>query len=479
MKVTIKQGDLSKEVCDAIVNPTNNSMKPNGGLDTILHKHMGDFFSSQVNAMTAELGDEACPVGSSRIFISRAQRDPTVARFVINTVGPHYVKEGKDLASFHLQSCYGTSLALANAYGLTSIAYPAISCGAYRFPANEAAQVGIETIRQNSYQVVDVRFVLFERHIYEAFIQEWNAYAEKINVEANATNDKEQSQGQPSSTTPAIVPKPTIASTPSARFCLLCKEKELSRDQEQLCGDCTALPRADVFNKFLHRLRSAGEKSFQVLDSECQLLHPLLSLYPLNYIPAQVFDQKLHVRDQIAEGYLQSYCDRKFRTNAMPMAILGDGNCFYNTFVKLASAGTTTEVNTITPQELRARNVIELILNKRSYMRKYHSFEPVLDPFESYVRQEMVHDTNYVCPWDLLSIATVLNIKVLSIYPRVNGSEDLYYTTINDKILEPLDITQTTPLPEVRLLFSHMLKQVRNKEKAWTPNHFVPILNLR
>lgn len=472
MQVTIKEGDLSTELCDAIVNPTNVSMKPNGGLDTIIHKNMGEFFTKQVNSISSELGDNACPVGSSRIFISKAERDPKLARFVINTVGPHYVKEGMELASFHLQSCYGTSFALANSYGLTSIAFPAISCGAFRFPVNEAARVGIESIRQNSYQVTDVRFVLFESPIYQAFVDEWTAYAEKINKEANV----EPTQSPPKS--PAAVPPPILKTRQSARLCSLCKEKELTNNEEHLCGECSNLPRADVFIKYLQRLRVAAEKSLDVLQNECEVLEPMLVHYPLTYVPAQVFDQSIHRRDQSAESYLQNHCDKKFR-GCMPMAVLGDGNCFYNSFVKLASAGTTTEATTITPVELRARNVIELVLKRRSYERTYPSFGPALDSFEGYVRQEMVRDTNYVGFWDLLSIPTVLNVRLTSIYPKVNGENDIYYETINDKTLEPLENNQAAPPSEVRLLFSHMNRPSRNKEKVWTPNHFVPLLNLR
>jgi O-acetyl-ADP-ribose deacetylase (regulator of RNase III) len=139
LNITIKQGDLSAEICDAIVNPTRNTMFPNGGLDTVIHQKFGAFFSSQVNSIGNEMQDNACPVGQSRIFIAKAERDPNAARYVINTVGPNYKKEGQDLAAFHLQSCYYSSLSLANTYGLSSIAYPAISCGAFHFPLHEAA----------------------------------------------------------------------------------------------------------------------------------------------------------------------------------------------------------------------------------------------------------------------------------------------------------------------------------------------------
>ena len=476
LNVTIKEGDLSKEVCDAIVNPTNTSMRPTGGLDTILHQAMGEFFSSQVKALSSELQENACQVGSSRIFISKPQRDPNIARFIINTVGPNYRKEGKDLASFNLQSCYWTSLALANSYGLTSIAYPAISCGAYHFPVNEAAQVGIETIRKQSYQVKDVRFVLREHHTYEAFVKEWTEYSEKINRQANVIEDPRRSR-----TPPPTPPPPPLLTRPSAQLCIFCKEQELSRDQERVCTQCTSLSRSDFFAKLLQQLCSAADKSFNDLEGKCRILQPILSVHSLNFSPAQKFDFSIHNRDRVAEYYLQTHCDRSLRTDKMPMAILGDGNCFYNTFVELGGAGISTGAMTLTPVELRARNVVELVVNFEEYRRKYPSLEPILDNFQNYVRVEMVHDANYVAVWDLFSIPTVLNIKLTSIYPRVNGADDLNYQTINSNQFEPLSNHPSTSLAQVNLLFSHCNKpsNLSKTGRGWVPNHFVPVLSLR
>ena len=95
----------------------------------------------------------------------------------------------------------------------------------------------------------------------------------------------------------------------------------------------------------------------------------------------------------------------------MPMAVVGDGNCFYNTFVKLGGVGTTTDASTLTPVELRARNVVELVLNIDAYTAQYGHLSAILDNFEKYVREEMVRDTNYAAVWDLFSIPTVLNIQ--------------------------------------------------------------------
>jgi hypothetical protein len=274
-----------------------------------------------------------------------------------------------------------------------------------------------------------------------------------------------------------------IKLTPSDRFCIFCKEEQLSVDQEHLCTQCSSSTRSELFSKLLQQLYFAAERSFDVLKDKCNVLKPILSYYPLNYTPVQLFDHSIHKRDMVAEHYLQSWCDQRFRNHKMPMAILGDGNCFYNTFVSLGRVGTTTEATTVTPQELRARNVIELTLNIEEYKKKYSEIEAVLEPFEEYVRKEMVHDANYVTVWDFLSISTLLNIKVTSIYPYVNGKEeDLLYQTINGKEFEPLTNNQSTPPSEVKVLFSHSNKPTHlgsnSKDKQWMPNHYVPLLSL-
>jgi O-acetyl-ADP-ribose deacetylase (regulator of RNase III) len=483
LDVTIRNGDLSKESCDVIVNPTNVSMCPDGGLDSLVHQSMGQFFTDQVVAIHKDMKANSCPHGQSRIFIAKFTREENDARYVISTVGPLYSNEDKDRAAFLLKSCYYTSLALANLYQLSSIAYPAISCGANGFPADEAANVAIESIRNYSYNVKDVRFVLYDRWIYDTFVQEWTNYAQRVNREANISDQIT------SDTTSESPQKSKIPPKPSARYCVLCKERQLPIDRQLLCLNCSNLTRPELFSNFLSNLRAAAEKSYDDLRKECQLLKPILKSYPLAYNPAQIFDQSIHQRDPVAEHYLQSHCDKAFR-NKLPMAIVGDGNCFYNTFVKLGGVGTTTDASTLTPVELRARNIVELVLNVDVYRSQYYDLSTILDNFEKYVREEMVRDTNYVAIWDLLSIPTVLNIQMISIYPKVNGPDDLHCRYLNGKLYIPLQTetdvdnqekqTETSTIPkEVKLLFSNCNRPslgLSKNKKDWLPNHFVPLL---
>jgi O-acetyl-ADP-ribose deacetylase (regulator of RNase III) len=459
-------------------------MNPNGGLDYRIHEKMGQFFTDQVVAIYKEMQENSCPIGQSRIFIAKFNCEENDAHFIISTVGPVYTEAEKEHAAFLLQSCYNTSLALANLYQLSSIAYPAISCGANRFPPHEAAQVAIESIRQFSYNVKDVRFILFERSIYEIFLQEWTDYAQRVNREANNTDSTNEPMKK-SQIPPSIPLKPKS----SARYCVLCKEEQLPIDRQLLCLICSELTRSEIFYKFLSRLRTAGEISYDELFRECQLLKPILRSYPLVYTPVQIFDRSIHQRDLVAEYYLESYCDKGFH-NSIPMTVIGDGNCFYNTFVKLGAAGTTTETSTLTPVELRARNIVELILNLETYTAQYSHLAPFLNDFENYVRQDMVRDTNYASVWDCLSIPTVLNIHLISVYPKINGPEDLHYRYLNNALFFPLteendvdnqtnQIETSTVHKEVKLLFSHCNRPIpgsSKKEEKWEPNHFVPLL---
>lgn len=481
LAVTLKQGDLSTETCDAIVNTTNLSMNPNGGLDSFIHSKMGEFFSSQVAAASEGMGDNACPLGQSRIFLSKRNRDPNTARYVINTVGPMYKPEESEQAAFHLQACYSSSLGLANQYSLTSIAYPAISCGVYRFPPNEAAKIAIESVRNYAYGVKDVRFVLFDNALFKIFLGEWMSYAEKVNQTTAVAPSGDRFQGR------SKRPLPTTSSSSklTVRNCTLCEEQPLPTGGKDLCVMCSNLSRPEIFDRILLILFNAGENSYNDLANSCKTLKSILTYYPLNYTPIKKYDHSSHQRDTVAEYYLQNQCDKKFR-NGMPIAIVGDGNCFYNTFVKLGGAGSTTETSTITPVELRVRNIIELVLHRDDYTSKYSDLEAIRDNFESYVAREMVRDTNYAAIWDIFSLPTVLNINIITIYPYINSKEEIYYRAINDKTFRPLSSqgmasSGASNDRDVKLLFSHCNKPVQlgSNKKDWIPNHFVPILSLR
>jgi len=133
-KIEIRQGDITKLAVDAIVNAANSSLLGGGGVDGAIHRAAGPGLVKECRTLGG------CPTGEARITSGYN----LAARHVIHTVGPIYSGKPQDITL--LTGCYQNSLKLATGNNVRSLAFPAISCGVYRYPIAEACKIAVDTI---------------------------------------------------------------------------------------------------------------------------------------------------------------------------------------------------------------------------------------------------------------------------------------------------------------------------------------------
>ncbi len=146
----VRQVDITSLAVDAIVNAANSSLLGGGGVDGAIHRAAGP------QLLEACRGLGGCPTGQARI--TAGYRLP--ARHVIHTVGPVWSGGGAGEAQL-LADCYRNSLALAQAHGLSSIAFPAISCGIFRYPLEQAVPIAVRSVREALSGTPAVQQVIF------------------------------------------------------------------------------------------------------------------------------------------------------------------------------------------------------------------------------------------------------------------------------------------------------------------------------
>ena len=160
-RIELRRGDITKLGVDAIVNAANTTLLGGGGVDGAIHRAAGPQLLEECRSLGG------CRVGEAKI--TRGYRLP--ARFVIHTVGPVWAAGQRGEAEI-LANCYRNSLDIAVVNEVKTIAFPAISCGAYGYPIDQAAKIAIETTTaflENDDTIQNVSFVVVSDAIEEAY----------------------------------------------------------------------------------------------------------------------------------------------------------------------------------------------------------------------------------------------------------------------------------------------------------------------
>ncbi|MBT2382386.1 O-acetyl-ADP-ribose deacetylase [Streptomyces sp. ISL-11] len=166
--ITLVRGDITDQHVDAVVNAANSSLLGGGGVDGAIHRKGGPAVLAACRELRASRYGRGLAAG--RAVATTAGRLP--ARWVIHTVGPVYSRDEDRSAT--LASCYRESLRVAGELGARTVAFPAISTGAYRWPLADAARIAVRTVTETLAEAADsgiteVRFVLFGEEAYDAF----------------------------------------------------------------------------------------------------------------------------------------------------------------------------------------------------------------------------------------------------------------------------------------------------------------------
>lgn len=158
-RVSIIQGDITRQTTDAIVNAANSSLMGGGGVDGAIHRAGGPSILEECQQIVSRQG--RLPAGKAVITTGGNLR----VKFVIHAVGPVWYGGNQGEPEL-LASAYQQSLQMAAENNLSSISFPAISTGAYGYPVAEAGRVALSTtvsfIREESTPIKEVVFVLFD-----------------------------------------------------------------------------------------------------------------------------------------------------------------------------------------------------------------------------------------------------------------------------------------------------------------------------
>jgi O-acetyl-ADP-ribose deacetylase (regulator of RNase III) len=161
LRFKVLQGDLTRQQVEAIVNAANHTLLGGGGVDGAIHRAAGPELLRECRTLGG------CATGAAKI--TKGYNLP--ARHVLHTVGPVWQGGGAGEDDL-LASCYRSCFALVEEHGLHSIAFPAISCGAYGFPIDRAARIAVGEMRaflERDTELERLLVVSFTNDVYEAY----------------------------------------------------------------------------------------------------------------------------------------------------------------------------------------------------------------------------------------------------------------------------------------------------------------------
>jgi len=160
--ITIKIGDITGEDVDVIVNAANAGLRGGGGVDGAIHRAAGPSVMEECRTI------ERCETGNAVITNAGELK----ARRIIHTVGPVW-RGGGSREQELLKSCYEKSFLLAKKNGLKSIAFPAISTGAYDYPIEEAAKIALSMGKRFKKDFDEIRYICFSERDFDIYNLIW------------------------------------------------------------------------------------------------------------------------------------------------------------------------------------------------------------------------------------------------------------------------------------------------------------------
>src|SRR5215213_735601 len=172
-RVLVVVGDITSQDVTAIVNAANSTLLGGGGVDGAIHRAGGPEILTECRHIRKTVYPDGLPTGQA--VITTGGNLP--AKYVIHTVGPIYGREPEREAEL-LAACYQNSLLLGRRHGVSSIAFPSISTGAYGYPKPEAAKIASATIKHflsADQQIEQVRLVFFQERDARVF-REYNEF---------------------------------------------------------------------------------------------------------------------------------------------------------------------------------------------------------------------------------------------------------------------------------------------------------------